>query len=197
MIEPVSLAQMRRHLRLADDQTDEDALIQSMITAARRACENKLNRSVVGTVRTATFTGFPSYPYYLTGRVPTREQLILSLPGGVITSVASISYHDSDGIVQTLDPAKFELDAAVLPAALAPVDVWPASYDRPDAVTITYVVSPLSQDDQEVVGQAIRLLVGNWYEHRESVAVDVRGVPTEMPMSVAWLLDPIRVIPFR
>ena len=197
MTEPVSLADMRQYLRLTASQTADDALIGAMITAARRACEARLNRSVIGGTRTATFAGFPSYPYYLTGQTPARAQLLMNLPGGVVTSITSISYHASDGSVVTLDPAQYEFNAGSVPAALAPIDVWPASFDRPDAVTVIYVVSPLSADDQAVVAQAMKLLVGHWFDNRGSVALDLRGTTVEMPNTVSWLLEPLRVIPFR
>lgn len=197
MAEPISLADMRIYLRLAVTQIDEDALISSMITAARRACEFRLNRSVLGETRTAVFSGFPSYPYYLDGRVPVRQQLFLALPGGTVSSVTSITYYDSANTVQTLDPLTYGINAGRLPAVLAPVSVWPASYDRSDALTVTYVISPLSVDDQAVVVMAIKLLVGHWFENRTSVAADMRGTPAEMPMSVSWMLQPMRVIPFR
>jgi hypothetical protein len=59
MTEPVALADIKTHLRLDPSATDEDAYLDAMILAARRACEARINRSVVGFSATATFDSFP------------------------------------------------------------------------------------------------------------------------------------------
>ena len=77
------------------------------------------------------------------------------------------------------------------PARVAPVHGWPATMIRPEAVTVSYVISPLSADHLAAVSMAIRLIVGHWYRNREAVVVDQRGIPTELPLGVEWLLRPV------
>ena len=48
----------------------------------------------------------------------------------------------------------------------------------------------LSEDEVEVLGQAIRLVVGHWYRNREGV--NVGNISSELPQGVKWLLDPLR-----
>lgn len=45
----------------------------------------------------------------------------------------------------------------------------------------------LVDDDRDLAGQAILLIVGHWYANREAVAVDARA-GSELPMSVSWIL---------
>ncbi|HEY1605616.1 MAG TPA: head-tail connector protein [Allosphingosinicella sp.] len=197
MAEPVSLDDVRAYLRIDSDKTDEDAFLAAAITAARRGCEKYLNRSVIGETRTAVFSGFPLWPTYLSGQLPTREQLVLYLAGGVVQSVQSVTYVDGDGSTQTVDPESYILDLWSMPARLAPLDAWPIAADRPEAVRVAYTVASLGDDDMSAVAQAIRMLVANWYVNREAAVVDVRGVPAELPQSVRWLIDGLRIRPFR
>lgn len=48
MSEPVTLEQVKGHLRLNPGVTDEDAQLEAMIMAARRAVEIRTRRSIVG-----------------------------------------------------------------------------------------------------------------------------------------------------
>jgi uncharacterized phage protein (predicted DNA packaging) len=46
MTEPVSLSDMKAHLRLDADDTGEDTYLSAMIVAARRSIELQINRSL-------------------------------------------------------------------------------------------------------------------------------------------------------
>ncbi|GGB21473.1 hypothetical protein GCM10011380_08810 [Sphingomonas metalli] len=48
MTEPVSLEDIKRHLRLDPEDTDEDAYLTSLLVAARRAVELQIGRAVIG-----------------------------------------------------------------------------------------------------------------------------------------------------
>jgi len=54
---------------------------------------------------------------------------------------------------------------------------------------------PASAADVATIGQAMRLLIGNWYRNREGATAEARSTPTEMPLAVRWLLDAIRKRP--
>lgn len=102
MAEPVTLSDIKVHLRLDESATDEDPYLTAMIVAARRTCEARICRSIA-------------------------------------------------------DP-----------------------------------VAPLTEDDQFVLCQAIRLIVAAWYANREGVSTDARTMPVELPLAVTWLLEPLR-----
>jgi uncharacterized phiE125 gp8 family phage protein len=199
MSEPVSLDIVKEHLRLDVGDTSEDAYLSGLIVAARRACEKRIDRSVVGAVEILTLDRFPGadslWPYAITleARSPRARDIVLA--GGSIASVTALVYFDRDGAQQTLASGSYYADLADEPAVLAPIGAWPGTAERPDAVTITYTVSPLAADDLAMVVQAMLLLIGGWYRNPEAVAVDQRGVPAELPLSVTWLLEPLRQWP--
>ncbi|WBO23936.1 head-tail connector protein [Sphingomonas abietis] len=197
MTEPVSLDQLKVHLRLEEGETDEDAYLTGMIMAARRACEYQINRSVVGATDVLNLDIFPGEEHSPFPIIPLEacspRSRDICLAGGMVASVTSVTYFDEAGAEQTLDPSTYFADLVDAPALLAPVGrSWPKTQNRPGAVTITYLVSPLTADDLATVAQAMLLLIGHWYRNRESVAVDIRGTPIELPLSVTWLLTPLR-----
>lgn len=194
MTEPVALADLKTHLRLDPSATDEDGYLAILGMAARRACEHRIHRAVVGTTATLTLDAFPTPPIAGLG-IPLEAQqhdgLYIDLEGGTVASVTSVSYFDAAGVTQTIDPATYLADLSQIPARIAPVAAWPIAKPRPAAVTIAYVISPLSPDDLTMVKQAIFLLVENWYSNRGAAVVDTKGIPTELPLAVSWLLWPL------
>jgi uncharacterized phiE125 gp8 family phage protein len=59
-------------------------------------------------------------------------------------------------------------------------------------VTVTYVAGygPAGDDVPAAIRHAMLLLIGHWYEHRESVVVG--GNPVQVPLAVQALLRPYR-----
>lgn len=58
--------------------------------------------------------------------------------------------------------------------------------------TIAGDTPTVSDDDMELARQAISLIAGTWYANREGVVTDVRTAPTELPLSVSWIIDTLR-----
>lgn len=197
MTEPVSLADIKVHLRLDPSETDEDDYLSALITGARRACEARIHRSIVGADLSLSLDAFPAYlagglMIQLPLEIWDRRQLIIELPGGTVSSVDSVTYLDAAGTQRTVDSSTYAVDLANAPARVAPLNIWPIAGPYPGAVTVAYAASVMDADDLTVVGQAIRLLIGGWYRNRESVQVDARGSPAEIPLAVTWLLEPLR-----
>src|SRR5512139_2523227 len=85
--EPVTLSQAKAHLRV--DASDDDALIESLITVAREHVENITRR--------ALFT--QKWDYSLKGW-PCSDAF--KLPFGNLFSVTSVKWKDDDGTETTL-----------------------------------------------------------------------------------------------
>lgn len=157
--EPVSLDEMKRHLRV--DLDADDALIEDAITEARATLEIAMRRSFVTTYWTLGLDAFPSCP----------ERL--RLPRPPLQSVQAITYLDVEGATQTLSPTIYGIDTLNEPGLvyLQPAQVWPSTYEVPNAVQIAFVAG---QDDVLYVPagikSAIKLLVGHLYEQREASA---------------------------
>jgi uncharacterized phiE125 gp8 family phage protein len=178
--EPVSLDEAKAHLRVAG--SDEDTLIESLITSARQWAERFTARAFLTTTLTEVLDMFPD------------DDEIIRLPTSPLQSVPSITYIDTAGAVQTWDPANRLVDTHNEPGriSLAYGKSYPTTREIINAVTITYVVGyGTASDVPKAIKQAILLLVGHWYEHREA-AVDF-GVISKVPDTVEFLLWPYRV----
>jgi uncharacterized phiE125 gp8 family phage protein len=173
--EPVSLEEAKAHCRV--DIDDDDSLIEDLITAARDLVETETRRSLVTTYWAMSIDDFPS--------CGARR---IALPRPPLQSVQSITYYDSDGAQQTLSTDVYGVNTAREPGFvyLKYGQVWPCTYEMPDAVTINFVAG---WDDvlyvPSGIKHAIKLLVAHWYEHREAVAEKPGG---ELPLGICRLI---------
>jgi len=179
--EPVSLDEMKRHLRVTID--NDDLLIFGMIQAAREHLEVVTRRQFL----TATWV-------YALDAFPASN--IIALPRPPLQSISLVEYLDSNNIRQvlTLD-TDYGIDTLSEPGRLylLPNKTWPVTYEVPSAVKITYV-SGWSSAALVPSGlkQLIYLLVGHFYEHREA-AVSGEGVQS-IPFGVQMLLWNYRLV---
>lgn len=168
---PLSAADIRLHSRI--DAADEDVLLADYVAAAAEAVASHIGRPVGVTQYRLALDCFPC------------GDLLLPRPPAV--TVDEIAYTDSAGDPQTLDPeTDVQIDLAGEPARLRPlVDAaWPDTQaDAVNAVQVTFTAGQTAVSP--AVLQAIRLLVGTWYEHRESVT---EKTVSQLPDGVARLL---------
>ena len=83
---PVTVAEAKAYARI--DFDDADALIESLIGAARDHLEQATGRTFVQTTYQLTLDAFPCDE--------------IALPRSPVLSVASVKYYDRDGVLQTL-----------------------------------------------------------------------------------------------
>lgn len=123
--EPITLAEALVHLRETADGGANDAYITSLITVARTACEDRIERSLIATPWTLRLDAFPD---------------AIELTPAPVVEVTAVSYLDTEGAEQTVDLADTYLDKASEPAWLLPAPgvTWPATLDRVNAVTVEY-----------------------------------------------------------
>ena len=172
--EPITVADAKLHLNI--ETTDDDIYITSLITAARQYVENFLQRTII----TQTWS------YYLDAFL--REMV---LPQPKLISVSAITYVDTGGTTQTLSSSIYQVDNFKEPArvVLAYGQSWPTTRSQINAVRIQYVAG-YGADTQvpETIKQAIKIMIGHWFENREPVIVGTSVMP--MPMSAESLLLP-------
>ncbi len=125
---PISLSAAKEHLRVTT--SDEDALLTALIGAATGHVETWCRRALVKQTRKLVLDCFP--PVIEPQRSPLR-------------SVSSIQYLDTAGNLQTLDAARYRVDAYSAPGRIVPAygDSWPSTYMAPNAVIVTYVAGHL------------------------------------------------------
>lgn len=180
-VEAVSLDMAKSHLRVAIDGEDDD--LNRMIVAARQHAEIYCQLAFVTQTLELRLRSFPR------GAIQLR---------GPLKSLASIIYRDSAGADQTLASAAYEVNAAARPATVEPVfgGAWPDVTPGPAAIRLRFDAG-FSDDAAGVpapIVQAMLLMIGTMYEHRETV--NVGNITSEMPLSAKWLLDAYRVSGF-
>ncbi len=158
--EPVTLTEAKAQCRV--DISDDDALITSLIVAARQYCE--------GIDWLAYMT--QTIEFWLDGWPADDE---IELPRPPLQSVASVEYYDVNGVKYTLATSVYDVDLVSTPGAiyLKYLQTWPTLQLRDrNAICITYDAgwdTPAYMP--QTIKQAILLLVGYWYEQRESVLI--------------------------
>lgn len=165
----VSDAELRLHLRIASDGTEDENMAVDRLTAHREA--ERYTRTAIGSqTRELALDAFP------VGGI--------LLPGGKVSSITSIIYTDENGTLQTLSTSVYELDEYSTPAraALKYDQVWPTARCIQNAVKVIYVVGEVLP----ACKSGIMLLCGFLRENRGDM-------PAEMPSAIAAVLDAERI----
>lgn len=174
--EVVTLEDMRDHLRVVAQGSPETHPEDDMIDLYRQAAigmvdgkDGFLGRALVTQTWALTLAAFPA------GRV-------LKLPLPPLRSVTSIVYRDGDDASQTFAAANYYVDTAATPGLvqLTPSASWPQTYDRPDAVTVTFDAGygAAKTDVPELI---------RWYIQVQAAAMFRDREPTVIGASVAML----------
>jgi len=166
-VEPVSLTEVKEHLRILPENAEDDHYVQGLIATARRLVESRLGITMVETQYRAKLCGhtgcgcscgcggieLPNPPLL----VDDEHPVVISTPAGI------------------LDPDDFEVDADRYPAVIKPL----RGFRGP--ATITYWAGLMPEDEnQPTLKTAIMLAVGHLYKHREAVSSDVSMIVTPM-----------------
>lgn len=167
--EPVSVDDINNFLRLTGTAASGDTLITGFIAAARRYCEGIQNRSYIDTVWKLTLDEFPSADYIDLRRPPA-------------STVASIVYYGTGNTATTMTAGNYFVDTASSPGRvhLAYGESWPTATLRPiNGVEVQYTAGygSAATSVPDEVKQAIKLMVGQMWEHREGG--DVKQVSPE------------------
>lgn len=172
--ESLSLAEAKAHLRV--DADDEDALIGSLIAAARITVERQCWRQLAQATLQLTLDAFPAGD-------------VIYLPRPPLVSVESIQYEDLAGETQALDEGNYYVDATSEPGrvALRSGHTWPDTNLQPGCVVIDYVAGLEPADVSPDVKAAMLLIVGHLYAHREAAVTGMTA--NELPLGVSALLS--------
>lgn len=175
--EPVTLAEAKDFCRI--DHSDEDAVVETLITAARQTLERMLGRAIPQQTITAYYSCF-----WDTFELPRAAPLV---------SVTSLKYLDVDGVEQTASSSLYDVYTVPEPGEvrLAYDATWPTHRVTTDPVYIAYVCGWAGAGDiPATIKQGILLLVGHWYENRESTT----GFPVqETPQTLETVIGGYRV----
>lgn len=182
--EPVTLGDVKEHLRIDSDLTEDDAFLDTAIVAARTYVESTSNLALVTQKWTAWRGGFPG----CSGSI--------CLPKRPLVSVDLFRYRDTDGVLQTLANTEYQADTVAFSPRIVPAygKSWPSGRCDINALQIDCTFGyGAAAKVPEPVKWAIKLLVGHMYEHREETVVDQFALK-HIPMGVRHLLAPEAVM---
>lgn len=158
-LEPVTLTEAKKHANVI--ATDDDALLTSLIAAARELVEQDTSRALINQ----------------TWAVELHDWWVdrIELPRPPLASVTHVKYVDPVGVTQTLPASYYDLDTRREPGVLwwdEDVTSRPALSDAANAVVVTYVAGfgATSAAVPARAKQAILLLVSHWYRYRDDLA---------------------------
>ena len=156
-VEPVSTADMRTHLRIT--QTADNDYIDTLVKAAREACEEYQFRRLINSTWDWKLDSFPG----VTGE--------LCVPYPPLSSVTSITYTDTAGDSQTFSSGDYTVDTTSEPGRIVPAygDVWPTPRSHINVVTVRYVAGYGSAATSlpAATVHGIKKLAAFWYERRD------------------------------
>lgn len=182
-IEPISVSEAKAHLRV--DIDDDDALISTLITAARQHIE------ITCRPRLALIT----QTWQLFSDVwPSGDTI--ELRPYPLQSVTSIGYTDDDGASATISSLDYLVDVYSKPGRLRlkTSESWPAVTLRElNGLQVEFLAGfgSASTAVPETLKQAIKLLVGHWYENREAMLIG--QVSKQLEFTLNALLTPYRM----
>jgi uncharacterized phiE125 gp8 family phage protein len=177
--EPITLAEAKEVCRV--DGTEEDLLLQALISAAREQCEHILGRSLMPQTWEAVLDEFPA-------------NANIALFHGPVASIESVKYISAATANEaTVPDTDYYLDADNLPAFVLPAyeKEWPQPLPTANAVRVRYVAGYADSAAVPANIKAwIKIAVATLYKHREAV---IEGTTTELPKGFyGGLLDRYR-----
>lgn len=165
---PVSLSDMKAHLRVTHGL--EDQLIDGYITSAMASLDRdgELGRAI------STQTIDEAFQY------PPKDVYLKVTP---VQALVSVKYFDAANDEQTATLSDFTLYTSD-DWAFVRSDSWPATYDRPDAITVQYTAGYITVPAGIV--HAIKMIVAHWYENRSDTS---EVALTDVPRAAAHLIS--------
>jgi uncharacterized phiE125 gp8 family phage protein len=177
--EPVSLAEVKDHLRVSE--SDNDGMLASYLLAARSHVESICGLALMQQTWDLSLDRFPC---------SLRNPIII--PRSPAQSITSVQYVDANGSPQVWSSSNYALDTKSMPSRLLPVygQPWPTAQIVANAVTVRFVAG-FGSSMPEPIRHAILLLTAHFNENREPV--NVGNIVTSIPMSADALLAPYRM----
>ena len=174
--EPVSLTEAKAHLRVT--HADDDAYINKLITAARRAIEQRTSLRFITQGWSLFLDCWPASA--------------VSLQLSPVSTIEDVITYGEDDTPSAVDPAHYYLDHVSQPARCVLRDGRTAPRGgRPvNSVEVCFTAG-FGADGNAVpaeLRQAILLTVAHWFEHRG----DEKG--GSLPLAALELLDAQRVV---
>ncbi|MCF4097934.1 head-tail connector protein [Maritalea mediterranea] len=174
-VEPLSVAETKSYLRL--DHADDDALIATLIAAARSHIESVTRKAMITQRWKWVSDVWPGHG--------------ITLPIAPFQALESISLFDDPGTetIWPLAEVKQNKQSGKCTVFLAPTSTSVPRLRDYDAVEITYRTGfgDAAGNVPEDLRLAMLRLIGHWYEHREAVVTAGSGavIPTQFDLLIS------------
>ena len=181
-VKPVTDAEIRLHLHI--DSAEGSALVNTYIDTATRYCERLQNRAYLDQIWNLVIDGWPAGD-------------IIQIPLPPLQAISSVIYYGTGNTANTMTTTVYHVDTDNEPGSisLAYGEVWPGDTLRPvNGIVIKFTCGygSVATAVPEMPKQAIKLLVGHWFEHRENT--DIKKLE-DIPDGVFNLLSFERIWP--
>lgn len=149
--EPITLAEAKRQLFLAESDTSQDAELISRIQAAREQWEHDTDTYLLTQTLSVTLERFGEREIYL--------------PGRPIQSITHIKYYDENDTLQTFSSSRYSFNAPEREIELKWQEQWPVTAIRWDAATVTFVAGHASIAAIPAIAKQAMLLLITYYQY--------------------------------
>lgn len=184
--EPILLTEAKRHLLVADDDDSQDDYILDLIRVAREYGEGYQERAYITQTWDLSLEDFPSGP--------------LDIPMPPLQSIVSVTYYGPDDVGVVVPTTVYRVDKTTQPfgrLVLKYGQQWPSVTLRTaEAVVVRFTAGygADAKDVPEITRQALRIMIGHWFENREPIVTGT--IVSRIPWSAEALLDRNRVRTF-
>ncbi len=166
--------------------TTSDPEINAIIRTVRHAAEGYTRRALVTQTWDMKLDCFPRWT--------------INVPKPTLQSVVSITYVDTDGVTQTLDPALYLVDPNSTPARITPVfgGIWPVTRWQNNAVTVRFIAGyGLAAAVPDGIKSWMIIRIKHLFDNPDAISIGAKGQISEMPrMLVDGMLDEYTVQDF-
>jgi uncharacterized phiE125 gp8 family phage protein len=172
LVEPVSLAEAKAHIRVTHN--DDDTYINTLISAARRLIEQRYDLALLQQNWSVYVDCWP-------------RDGIFKLPLFPLLAIIDVNYYGDDDVAATLDHAHYYLDGATNPSRLVLRNgrSFPAPGRRVNGIelklTAGFGATAASVPTQ--IKQALLIILSDWYASRGDVDAG------QIPISAQALLS--------
>lgn len=167
--------------------TTGDPELNALIRTARVAAEGYTRRALVTQTWDLKLDRFPCWTIHV--------------PKPTLQSVVSITYVDTNGATQTLDPSTYLVDTSSTPARITPVfgGIWPVTLYQNNAVTVRFVAGyGLAADVPDGIKTWMIVRIKHLFDNPDAVVLQGGTKVAEMPrMLVDGMLDDFKADDFN
>lgn len=203
--EPLSLADLRDHLRISD--TTDDRYLNTLRSVVRQRCERATRRALITQTWDLYLDTWPLWDGMHGGRTFESATLLpsggfINLPKPPLQSVTSVKYTDMAGVTQTWDPSNYIIDTpagdfcAKGRLGLGFSKVWPIALPVVNSRVIRMVCGygDDPEDVPELLRQGMLLDAGTLFDIRGSILAGSRAAAIEIPSTTKDIFLSFRVL---